>query len=217
MPTPVTEIAYLTLKPDIDISDSSDAAKAWKDGLAIITKQEGYQGSSYGRAMESPELLMWFIDWDSHASHIKFTQAPAYEDFRALVGGIMTGVHYHHIAFQPFPPKILTLAPVIEFATFLDTKPHFIDNVSKFMKGIGVPEKCYGGVWGESVEGDVGKHVVDGDGGSVKGRAVVLVIGWESREAHMLFRETESFRENVGLLREGMGGVEMFHVPFTAA
>ncbi|KAH6690233.1 hypothetical protein BKA61DRAFT_684526 [Leptodontidium sp. MPI-SDFR-AT-0119] len=213
MPTPVTEIAYITLKPDIDISGSSDAAKAWKHVLTIIARQGGYQGSSYGRAIESPELLMWFIDWDSYDSHIKFTKAPAYDDFRKIVDGIMTGVHYHHVAFKPFPPKIPTSAPVIEFATFLDTKPHFLDNVDKFMKAVGVPEKCYGGAWGDSVETDVGKHV----DGSVKGKVTVLLIGWESKEAHMEFRETETFAENIGLLREGMGGVEMFHVSFTAA
>ncbi|KAH7364654.1 hypothetical protein BKA65DRAFT_447702 [Rhexocercosporidium sp. MPI-PUGE-AT-0058] len=213
MATPVTEIAYITLKPNIDISDSSDAANSWKEGLAIIAKQEGYQGSSYGRATESPGLLMWFIDWDSHGSHIKFTKAPAYSGFKDCVISIMESVHYHHVAFTPFPPKILTSAPVIEFVTFLDTKPHFMDNVSKFMKAIGMPEKCYGGAWGESVEADVGKHV----DGSVKGKAVVLVIGWESKEAHMAFRETEVFEKSIGLLREGMGGVEMFHVPFTAA
>ena len=61
MATPVTEIAYITLKPNTDISGSSDAAKAWKEGLSVIAKQEGYQGSSYGRAIESPDLLMWFI------------------------------------------------------------------------------------------------------------------------------------------------------------
>lgn len=61
MATPVTEIAYITLKPNTDITGSSDAAKAWKEGLSVIAKQEGYQGSSYGRAIESPDLLMWFI------------------------------------------------------------------------------------------------------------------------------------------------------------
>ncbi|PVH89440.1 hypothetical protein DL98DRAFT_508503 [Cadophora sp. DSE1049] len=213
MGTPVTEIAYITLKPDTDISGSSDAAKAWKEGLTVIAKQEGYRGSSYGRAIESPDLLMWFIDWDSIDSHIKFTNSPAYAPFKDSLSALMTAVHFHHVPFKPFPPTILTRAPVIEFATFLDTEPHFLSNVDKFMSGIGTPEKCYGGAWGDSVEMDVGKH----SDGSVKGKATVLLIGWESKEAHMKFRETEVFEKNIGHLREGMGGVEMFHVPFTAA
>ncbi|KAG4426563.1 hypothetical protein IFR04_000445 [Cadophora malorum] len=213
MVTPVTEIAYITLKPDTDISGSSDAARAWKGGLSVIAKQEGYQGSSYGRAVESPDVLMWFIDWDSKESHIKFAQSPAYEPFKENLSALMTAVHFHHVAFSPFPPKIVTRAPVIEFATFLDTKPHFLSNVEKFMKGIGTPDECYGSAWGDSVETDVGKH----SDGSVKGKATVLLIGWESKEAHMRFRESDVFEKNIGLLREGMGGVEMFHIPFTAA
>ncbi|KAH7400081.1 hypothetical protein BKA64DRAFT_707761 [Cadophora sp. MPI-SDFR-AT-0126] len=213
MGTPVTEVAYITLKPDSDISGSTPAAKAWKEGLSVIAKQDGYQRSSYGRAIESPDLLMWFIDWDSREAHIKFSQSPAYVPFKSSLGVLMADVHFHHVPFSPFPPTILTRAPVVEFATFLDTKPHFISNVDKFMKGIGTPDQCYGGAWGDSVEADVGKHV----DGSVKGRATVLLVGWESKEAHMKFRETEVFEKNIGLLREGMGGVEMFHVAFTAA
>lgn len=126
----------------------------------------------------------------------------------------MAAVHFHHVAFQPFPPSILTIAPVIEFATFIDTEPLFLDNVGKFMKAVGMPEKCFGGAWGESVESDVGRHLkADGEGDEVKGKAVVLVIGWESRDAHMAFRETETFKESIGLLMEGMGGVEMVSFP----
>ncbi|KAK0104159.1 hypothetical protein ONS96_005253 [Cadophora gregata f. sp. sojae] len=125
----------------------------------------------------------------------------------------MAAVHFHHVPFKPFPPTILTRAPVIEFATFLDTKPHFLSNVGRFMSGIGTPDQCYGSAWGDSVETDVGKHA----DGTVKGKATVLLIGWESKEAHMKFRETETFEKNIGLLREGMGGTELFHVPFTAA
>jgi len=145
------------------------------------------------------------VDWDSKESHIKFAQSPAYEPFKENLSVLMTAVHFHHVAFSPFPPKIVTRAPVIEFATFLDTKPHFLSNIEKFMKGIGTPDECYGSAWGDSVETDVGKH----SDGSVKGKATVLLIGWESKEAHMRFRETDVFEKNIGLLREGMGGVEM--------
>lgn len=43
----------------------------------------------------------------------------------------------------------------------------------------------------------------------MKGKAVVLVIGWESKEAHLAFRETDTFKENIHFLRQGMGGAEM--------
>ncbi|CZS89856.1 uncharacterized protein RAG0_01093 [Rhynchosporium agropyri] len=213
MSPPVTEIAYITLKPGTDISGSSDAAKAWKEGLSIISKQAGYQRSRYGITMESPELLMWFIDWDSVSSHKAFEASSDYTTFGSLLSTLMTTAHFHHISFSPFPPSILTTAPVIEFVTFLDTTPSFPSNVSKFMSAVGIPDGCYGGVWGESIETDIGKH----EDGILKGRVVVLAVGWESKDAHLRFTETEKFNENIGLLGEGLGGVEMFHVPFTAA
>ncbi|XMA09225.1 hypothetical protein WAI453_002016 [Rhynchosporium graminicola] len=213
MSPPVTEIAYITLKPGTDISGSSEAAKAWKEGLSIISKQAGYQRSRYGLTMESPELLMWFIDWNSVSSHKAFEASSDYTTFGSLLSTLMTTAHFHHIAFSPFPPSILTTAPVTEFVTFLDTTPSFPSNVSKFMSAVGIPDGCYGGVWGESIETDIGKH----EDGSLKGRVVVLAVGWESKDAHLRFTETEKSNENIGLLGEGLGGVEMFHVPFTAA
>jgi heme-degrading monooxygenase HmoA len=58
---------------------------------------------------------------------------------------------------------------------------------------------------------DVGKE------GVKQGSAVVGLLGWDSKEAHMAFRETELFKENVHLLREKNGGIELGHVPFKAA
>lgn len=43
-----------------------------------------------------------------------------------------------------------------------------------------------------------------------------LCIGWTSKDAHMRFRETELFKKNIGLLREGVGSAEVYHVSFKA-
>jgi hypothetical protein len=42
------------------------------------------------------------------------------------------------------------------------------------------------------------------------------VVGWTSKEEHMKFRETDLFKNNIQLLREGVGSAEVFHVPFKA-
>jgi hypothetical protein len=46
----------------------------------------------------------------------------------------------------------------------------------------------------------------------VKGKAAVIAIGWKSVEAHMSFRETQTFKENIGLLRGEAKAIEMHHV-----
>lgn len=46
------------------------------------------------------------------------------------------------------------------------------------------------------------------------GSVLAAFIGWTSIDAHIKFRETEAFKENVGLLRDIEGAVKlaMFHV-----
>jgi heme-degrading monooxygenase HmoA len=50
---------------------------------------------------------------------------------------------------------------------------------------------------------------IEKEEGAGMGKAVVLCIGWESKERHMAFRETESFKENIHFLREGVTGAEL--------
>ena len=54
---------------------------------------------------------------------------------------------------------------------------------------------------------------VEKEEGAGKGKAVVLCIGWESREKHMAFRETETFAKNIHFLREGVKGTEIVSKP----
>jgi hypothetical protein len=132
----------------------------------------------------------------------------------------MEDVHLFHITPTPFPPAILSQAPVIEFCAFYCPEPSFLASMGKFV-GIldgkkGEIEGYYGASYGESVEEGVVKHAEQGTEGVQEGKAVAAFIGWESKEAHLKFRETEIFKENIGLLRGNNRGAEVFHVKFTA-
>ncbi len=61
MPPPVTEIAYLSFKPGVDIEGSTPEAQAWQSALTTIKAQEGFQRAAYGRLFESPNVLVLFI------------------------------------------------------------------------------------------------------------------------------------------------------------
>jgi hypothetical protein len=58
---PVTEIAYITLKPGIQLTGSSAEAKAWAEALSTIQAQEGYQRLHWGATLENENLLMLLI------------------------------------------------------------------------------------------------------------------------------------------------------------
>jgi hypothetical protein len=70
---PVTEIAYLTLKPGVELTGSSTSAQVWTDTVKTITQQSGYQRLHWGITLENQSLLMLLIGTYSPAnSHHRF-------------------------------------------------------------------------------------------------------------------------------------------------
>lgn len=147
------------------------------------------------------------IDWDSIESHKQFMVSPGYAAFTQKLGTLTAKApQLFHFVPQPFPPAILSSAAVVEVATFFQTEDSFLSNVEQFMAATAPQMVGYlGHVFGPVVE-EIEK---EGGTGAGMGSAVVLCIGWESRERHMAFRETESFKQNIHLLREGVKGAEM--------
>lgn len=137
-------------------------------------------------------------------------QSPTYTPFIARLQPLLSaGAHLSHVDFEPQTALTRALAaPVTEIATFyFNGSPNadWLDNASQAGEWLEreAPESrgiAYG-ITHEEVEYQ-----------GIKGKAAVIVVGWTSREAHMTFRETESFRENIGLLRGASGAVEMHHV-----
>lgn len=150
-------------------------------------------------------------DWDTIDLHKDFTHSPIYASFSSTLSSLVARAPLlYHFYPTPFPPAVLGSAPVVEIVTFYNTEEHFVKNVERFIESCAPDMKgCVGHAFGGVVE-EIEK--AEGEG---KGKAVVLCVGWESKEAHMEFRETETFKENVHLLREGMGGAEMVSRAFT--
>lgn len=117
-----------------------------------------------------------------------------------------------HVDFEPQDGfKAAMTAPVTEVATF------YFDG--------GPPENAHDGVKKalENCQNETGFKIrghgygfthetLEKDG--LKGKAAVLVIGWESIDDHMELRKTESFKNNIGMLRNGAGKIEMHHTKF---
>lgn len=58
---PVTEIAYISLKPGISITGSTTEAQAWSETISTIQAQPGYQRLHWGITLENQDLLMLLI------------------------------------------------------------------------------------------------------------------------------------------------------------
>lgn len=72
----ITEVAFLPLQVDKTLNDPTTAdAKCHSSCLDILLAQQGCQRVNWGLEVENPSHLLWFVDWDKLADHIKFTKA----------------------------------------------------------------------------------------------------------------------------------------------
>jgi quinol monooxygenase YgiN len=105
-----------------------------------------------------------------------------------------------------------TFAPVTEMATLYlpEESPPFYNNLGSFAEILTKQARgCLGVAYGCSIE-----HVQDMSlGKGVKGKAYLLAIGWQSIEAHVLFKKTHAFKRCLELLKEARGS-EIHHVKF---
>jgi hypothetical protein len=53
-PSPVTEVAWLSLKDGIENIDES---QSWKEFLSTVSAQKGFKQAYYGLTVEDPTLL----------------------------------------------------------------------------------------------------------------------------------------------------------------
>lgn len=130
----------------------------------------------------------------------------------SIVDGPLT---MNHVIFDPHPPSAAvssTSSPVTEVLTCYLTSEdtQFQANARKLLEVI--KEKAEGAK--ASASGWVIEDMEhENIGSGKKGKGFVGVIGWESVEAHMKFRETDAFKDNIKLLG-GLVAVEMHHTAF---
>jgi hypothetical protein len=123
--------------------------------------------------------------------------------------------HFYHVHFEPFPPTA-AFAEVTEFieAYFpadysAEDQKTFHENLKKFGSIVKSNwEECRG-----TAGGWVAEELDDPKSGN-KAKVYVCLIGWKSVDSHMRFRETQSFKDNIHLLRGGkdLKNVVMVHV-----
>ena len=218
MSPPATELATIPLKAGASIEDpDTPAGKIWAEMLETASQQEGYQRAYYGRELEDPHLVQLLVDWDTFESHEKFMKSPAYGPFLEHLAQVFDGdPTVHHVNFEPHPPSAAvgnSTAPITEVLTvYLSEKDEaYAANSKKFGSILlSHADACKGVSTGWLIENVTHPSLGDGK----KGYAYVSVLAWESKEAHFAFRETQVFKDNINMVREGAKGVEIHHTAF---
>jgi len=236
---PTTEIAVIPLIAGASIGDpGSHAAAVMRDIVTTLHQQDGLQQVHFGAQVESPNVLQMMIsknqtphsqallkiiliptlsDWDSRQHHETFQASTAYQSFVKRLGAIMfASPQIHHVDFEPAGALAKAFsAPVTEVATFYCDVEPISDWLSNASKAVSRLEEQPASAGYLSSSYGITHEVVEYKG--VKGKAAVIAIGWTNKEAHLAFRETQTFRENIGLLRGEAKAIEMHHVAMMAA
>ncbi|KAL1723819.1 hypothetical protein EV715DRAFT_245353 [Schizophyllum commune] len=209
---PCTEVSVLPLVDGSDLRDPNNrTAVALKECFDVVDKQDGFQQYHLGQAVEDTSTLVGFIDWDSLDNHLAWKEHPDYPGVAERISPTFPGPgRIFHVDFHPHDDFIKAIhAPVTEVAMlYFDGGPpeDYLDTLASLRP---LTEKLDGmdasaaGITYEELEYE-----------GVKGKAVVLVAGWESVEAHAAFKETAAYKENAGVLRSSAKKSEVYHVDF---
>ncbi|KAF3066338.1 hypothetical protein GL218_09168 [Daldinia childiae] len=213
---PVTEIVLHSLKPGTDV-------ETFYKLFSVIKEQSGAQAVRASTVHENPEQVDLFIDWDSIESHQALqAQTEAYGAFIDQVKPHVTKLAtVIHAELTPFPPTVLDNAdgkgksPVAQliftyFAPDTDAAKTLTE-AQKFVSKLSGTSLA--GLTGESSFGWTVEKDVDFKG--EKTRVLIIILGWESVQAHLEARETDAWKSIIGEFQgaaEGLKGFEVTHV-----
>lgn len=182
-------------------------------------QQDGVQRLFYSTQHESPNVLTIFVDWDDLQNHIDFTKSRVYGPFMKNLGSILDGeAVLTHVTFNPNPPAAALSgaggAATECFLSYYDPaisdaeKQDVTGRVEKFLTHV----QSTAGF--RSVASGWQLEVSPVPGKSDKAKVFLVAIGWVSVDAHMKFRETDAFKNNISLIREApkIVGTRLFHV-----
>ncbi|KAL3491290.1 hypothetical protein BJX62DRAFT_205544 [Aspergillus germanicus] len=203
MPTPVTEVVVLTVKPDADVDGPAEGL------FSIIARQEGFRRLKWGRWEEDQNKVQLMINWDDISSHIAFTQSGA--DYQELFAGltplIAAAPEIFHLQIDPDTINKILDDPIVELATFFLVGEGFEEAVTNTLAVGTKSEGCLGFARGPVVE-----ELAYEDG--PKGKAHYAAISWTSLEARTATTQREDVKESGQLLIGKIGGYEVHHVKF---
>jgi heme-degrading monooxygenase HmoA len=86
----IMEHAILPVRPGTE----EEFECAFTSARTLISRQPGFQKLSLSRSIESPNLYLLLVEWDSVEAHAEgFRTSPAYDEWKRLL---------HHF-YEPFP------------------------------------------------------------------------------------------------------------------
>ncbi|ORY66111.1 uncharacterized protein BCR38DRAFT_522962 [Pseudomassariella vexata] len=203
MAAPVTQIIYLQIGIDKDLTDAkSDAGKTWREALDILQSHEGFQRLYWGRSPEDMTKVQLHVVRNHLSQHQSLQSSPQYTSFQSLLQSLIiptTQPLTRHALLEENTPNCCSLgkgAPVTGTAIYVGTDAAWHEgawplwtHIVRYVDG------CLGCAGGKLLE------PVDG-----YQNCFLVYVGWETIEKHEAYHHTEHFRQRYIILRSGNKG-----------
>ncbi|TDZ25856.1 hypothetical protein Cob_v000965 [Colletotrichum orbiculare MAFF 240422] len=204
----VTEFITLTLR------NPSSSPSAITDVLSALKPVPGVISLHTGRQLENPSVQVVVITWASPEAFTSFAASSSYTPWfaslKALAAPSPAPVFYK-VPFTPDPAAVLA-APCTEVFIAYGAEPGFVGQTEDFARGLGGAPGPVPGFHGHAY-GEVSTPLGFGADGDQQGPAVTLLLGWDSKEAHMEAKgKPGPISDNIHLLRTGRKDIAMYHV-----
>lgn len=211
---PTTEITTIALVAGSNGHDLQNKDTiALEQCLKTVISQQDLEALYCGTHVERPETLELMAVWTDNGAHEAWTPLQACCLWKECMGAQVAGEgSVYHVDFEPSDDFTKAVAaPVTEVATlFYDgTPPTDCMEGLREMRGVFQDHKISG--W-RALAGGLTHEEKNYEG--VKGRAVVLAIGWDSVEQHLAWRATQLYADTIHLWPKGAKKLDMHHISF---
>lgn len=201
MATTTLTLITLHFKPSLQPTPDSPPASLQTTCSALLSAP-GLTSLHYGPLAELPPSWLLVARWESVPAHNDFFASDASDAFTRALREVGEDISVETAEVEGDVAAVLS-APCLEFFTAYDVEDAFLkERLPAFAKGL----------LGESMEGFhglcYGELEVD-----ARGDAAVMLLGWDSKEAHLAQRgDGKPIDRHIHLVREGRDSVRICHV-----
>ncbi|KAF4808026.1 hypothetical protein CGCSCA5_v012822 [Colletotrichum siamense] len=203
----VTEFILLSFK-----HPSSSPSAAWADVTSFLKSVPGVTSLFTGPQLEDPSRHLLVINWASPEAFSAFASSESYTPWFASLKAIAAtdpAPVFFKAPLVPDEQEKALRAPCTEVFVAYGVEPDFIGKTAAFAGGLSAAPIA--GFHGHAY-GEVSTPLAFG-AEDEKGPAVTLLLGWDSKEAHLEAKgKAGPISDNIHLLRSGRKDIAMFHV-----
>ncbi|KAK2004604.1 hypothetical protein LX36DRAFT_353560 [Colletotrichum falcatum] len=220
MTTPITEFVVLTLKNH----GSSEPPAAWSDVIGTLKSTPGVNAVYTGTQSEDPSKTVLVVEWASPAAFSEFAASESYTPWFASLKAVSAhtspgspGVAPPLFYKVPFTadsdPAAVLEAPCTEVFVAFGVDDSFVGQTAEFVQGLTQGGASLEGFRGHAYGAISTPLAVEGSEDEEKGPAVTLLLGWDSKQAHLDAKaKAGPISDNIHLLRSGRKSVSSYHV-----